>query len=321
MLLIFLLSCLLATLTFADQCPSGGVFNAQFNKCYIFATTPAPYTLAEQDCINLGGHLTSISNAFENDIISDNTKSALVSTNSTDFWIGATDLVLSGKWAWTDGTNFLYTNWARATTDWEGLRIISSERWTMDGERLSTYKGVYVCSATTTAIHLPTAPDCQLFLAVAVPTQAVCTPRQCTPHCDSEWTYFSQTSSCFKVFFGQKWDDAEAFCVEQGGHLASIHSEQENTFVANLARTNMKLTNPDDLTWIGLKAVGNGWQWSDNTKTDYINWAPKQPDNPGKENCVELAQDTSDHGWYETWNNEECNVVLRAFVCKKNSIV
>ncbi|KAK6752928.1 hypothetical protein RB195_003993 [Necator americanus] len=116
------------------------------------------------------------------------------------------------------------------------------------------------------------------------------------------------------VFFGQKWDDAEAFCVEQGGHLASIHSERENTFVANLARTNKEQTNPHDLTWIGLQAKGSSWEWSDRSKVDYINWAPKQPDNPGKENCVEIAQDTSDHGWYENWNNENCDVVMRAFV-------
>ena len=37
---------------------------------------------------------------------------------------------------------------------------------------------------------------------------------------------------------------------------------------------------------------------------DYINWAPKQPDNPGKENCVETAPDPSHDGWYENWNNE-----------------
>ncbi|ETN86449.1 lectin C-type domain protein [Necator americanus] len=90
---------------------------------------------------------------------------------------------------------------------------------------------------------------------------------------------------------------------------------------SDLARTNKEQTNPHDLTWIGLQAKGSSWEWSDRSKVDYINWAPKQPDNPGKENCVEIAQDTSDHGWYENWNNENCDVVMRAFVCKKQSIV
>lgn len=81
--------------------------------------------------------MVSILNAFENDIVSgsyvhflvwrelrtptyrhrlltvvDNAKTALTSTNATDFWIGASDLVTTGKWAWTDSSNFLYTNWA-----------------------------------------------------------------------------------------------------------------------------------------------------------------------------------------------------------------
>ncbi|WKY08527.1 hypothetical protein Q1695_007784 [Nippostrongylus brasiliensis] len=302
----------------ADQCPAGSVFNAQFNKCYVFNTQPASYTLAEQSCINLGGHLVSISNAFENNIVNDNSKSALASTSYADFWIGANDLITSGQWAWTDKSNFIFTNWAPSQPQ-PGADCASSKL--SDGQWLAgsceTVKP-YTCEvAPQNPTTCPPPPICP---TVAVPTAAVCTPKKCTPHCDSEWTYFSQTNSCFKLFFNEKWDDAEAFCVEQGGHLASIHSEQENTFVANLARTNKKLTDPNDLTWIGLQADGNGWKWSDNTTVNYINWAPKQPDNPGKENCVELAQDESDHGWYENWNNEECSVVMRAFVCKKRSI-
>ncbi|EYC37341.1 hypothetical protein Y032_0801g2419 [Ancylostoma ceylanicum] len=313
---ILLLS--LIGLIHGDQCPSGGVFNAQFNKCYTFASEPAPFALAEQNCINLGGHLVSISNAFENDIVSDNAKTALASTNATAFWIGASDLVTTGKWAWTDNTNFLYTNWAsgqpQSGKDCASTRL-SDGRWLADGCLVTK---AYACAVPPQlASTCPPPPTCP---TLTTPTPAVCTQRRCTPHCDSEWTYFVQANSCYKLFFGQKWDDAEAFCIEQGGHLASVHSEQENTFVANLARTNEKQSNPHELTWIGLKASGNAWVWSDKTKVDYINWAPKQPDNPGKENCVQIAQDPSDHGWYENWNNEDCNTVMRAFVCKKNSI-
>ncbi|RCN48327.1 lectin C-type domain protein [Ancylostoma caninum] len=288
-------------------------------RCYIFTSEPAPFALAEQNCINLGGHLVSISNAFENDIISDNAKTALSSTNATDFWIGASDLVTTGKWAWTDDSNFLYTNWAAGQPQ-SGKDCASSRlndgRWLANGCSVTK---AYACAVPPQlASTCPPPPTCP---TLTTPTPAVCTQRRCAAHCDSEWTYFVQANSCYKLFFGQKWDDAEAFCIEQGGHLASVHSEQENTFVANLARTNEKQSNPHELTWIGLKASGNAWVWSDKTKVDYINWAPKQPDNPGKENCVQIAQDPSDHGWYENWNNEDCNTVMRAFVCKKSSIV
>lgn len=36
-----------------------------------------------------------------------------------------------------------------------------------------------------------------------------------------------------QTFFGAKWDDAEGFCVQHASHLASIHSELENTFIAS----------------------------------------------------------------------------------------
>ncbi|ETN86448.1 lectin C-type domain protein, partial [Necator americanus] len=83
--------------------------------CYTFTSEPAAFALAEQNCINQGGHLVSISNAFENDVISDNAKTALTSTTASDFWTGASDLVTTGKWAWTDGSNFQYTNWGSGT--------------------------------------------------------------------------------------------------------------------------------------------------------------------------------------------------------------
>lgn len=309
---------LLSSAILADQCPSGSVFNAQFNKCYVFTTTPTPYALAEQTCINHGGHLVSVANAFENDVISDNAKVALASTNSTDFWIGANDLLTAAKWSWTDGTNFVYTNWMAGQPQTGkdcGSSRLSDGRW-MANDCL--FDKAYTCSVPPQqTVTCPPPPTCP---TIATPTPAVCTPRKCTPHCDNEWTYFSQTNACFKVFFQQKWADAEAFCVEQGGHLASIHSQQENTFVANLARTGVN-QGAGQLTWIGLQADGSAWKWTDNTKVDYINWAPKQPDNPGKEDCVELAQDKSTHDWYETWNNEECTVLMRAFVCKKNSVL
>ncbi|KHJ92605.1 lectin C-type domain protein [Oesophagostomum dentatum] len=232
-----------------------------------------------------------------------NAKTALTTTSATDFWIGASDLVTAGKWTWTDNTNFLYTNWAsgqpQSGNDCASSRL-SDGNWLANG--CLTQKP-YACEVPPQlASTCPPPPTCP---TPTTPKPSVCTQQKCTPHCESEWTYFVQANSCYKVFFGQKWADAEAFCVEQGAHLASVHSAQENTFIAS--------------RYPG--ALRSSWSWTDKTNTDYLNWADKQPDNPGKENCVEIAQDESDHGWYENWNNEECDTVMRAFVCKKGSIV
>merc|ERR1712142_1261842 len=53
------------------------------------------------------------------------------------------------------------------------------------------------------------------------------------PDCPEGWADFD--SECYKVFQSKKsWQDAENYCQGEGGHLASIHSEEENNFVAGL---------------------------------------------------------------------------------------
>lgn len=56
--------------------------------------------------------------------------------------------------------------------------------------------------------------------------------------CRIGWTYFERTNYCYKVFGGddetanKQWPLAEQYCngFDQG-HLVSIHSDDENTFV------------------------------------------------------------------------------------------
>ncbi|TKR82375.1 hypothetical protein L596_016112 [Steinernema carpocapsae] len=146
----------------------------------------------------------------------------------------------------------------------------------------------------------------------------------CPLACASEWTGFAQTGYCYKVFFQMKWEDAENFCLTQGGHLASIHSDAENEFVADLASTHKNFQYADQ-TWIGgySKSHSNmDWAWTDGTPYDYHNWQQKQPDKV-EENCIQIYSDNSGDGdlIYKTeWNNEMCRNVLRAFVCKKRAI-
>ena len=58
------------------------------------------------------------------------------------------------------------------------------------------------------------------------------------------------------------WQGANDFCIENGGHLASIHSVDENEVVKG-----------DN--WIGLiKSSTHGqFHWADMTPFDFIHWA------------------------------------------------
>ncbi|CAJ0601813.1 unnamed protein product [Cylicocyclus nassatus] len=107
-------------------------------------------------------------------------------------------------------------------------------------------------------------------------------------YCGVGWTYFDETDACYKNFFWANFDDAERRCRYSGGHLTSIHSYAENSFVAELAKMGIKLSTDAYGTWIGLvrsdylkKSSAKNWVWMDGTKVDYLAWSPTEPDDYG----------------------------------------
>jgi hypothetical protein len=86
----------------------------------------------------------------------------------------------------------------------------------------------------------------------------------------------------------ESWQQAEAEAVQDGGHLASIHSAAEAQFITSSFLTGAVTPN---VFWIGLHdpvlGDGNGAQhlgdfvWSDGTPVDYANWnaATGEPNN------------------------------------------
>ncbi|CAJ0608354.1 unnamed protein product [Cylicocyclus nassatus] len=145
-------------------------------------------------------------------------------------------------------------------------------------------------------------------------------PVACPARCESGWTFFDKTEACYKTFFGETFDGAENMCNVAGGHLTSIHSFEENRFVAGLAKMNKLVTDSRDYTWIGLhKMNSNNWRWTDGTKVDFKPWAPTCP--KGEGNCVLLLSDVNgDETWLHKWANFPCIQNLRTYVCKKMAL-
>ena len=107
------------------------------------------------------------------------------------------------------------------------------------------------------------------------------------------------------------WEDAESVCQSQTwggvqGHLASVHSEEENIFVASLAKETIWLGHHD------LHKEGQ-WTWTDGTKFSYSNWGKGEPNNHGNnEDCMEIHSPTSEE---KQWNDDLCTKEAK-FVCK-----
>lgn len=107
-------------------------------------------------------------------------------------------------------------------------------------------------------------------------------------------------------FGGRTWQDAEADCVKQGGHLLAIHDVKVQNFAVAEA-----FAIADTDWWIGLSDLKNegSFVWSNNSKLDYTNWAGGEPNNAGDEDCAHLAP------WAGGgWNDMFCAQV-RPYIC------
>lgn len=72
------------------------------------------------------------------------------------------------------------------------------------------------------------------------------------------------------------WDEARAYCEEQGGELASISSDDEWNQVVQLLEAD-----GHSVYWIGAQRSGSGWKWIDGSDFSYTHWAAGEPNNEG----------------------------------------
>jgi len=87
---------------------------------------------------------------------------------------------------------------------------------------------------------------------------------------------------------GITWQEAEAFAVIMGGHLATVNSAAENTFIADTF-------NPgnNEWLWIGLNDLASygNFTWSSGTTSGYTNFTAGEPSldgGPGFQHGVHL---------------------------------
>ncbi|VDM70760.1 unnamed protein product [Strongylus vulgaris] len=59
----------LLPLTGAFTCPANTIYHEEFSRCYKFSTDPLPFYMAEEACIDLGGHLISLGGGLENAMV------------------------------------------------------------------------------------------------------------------------------------------------------------------------------------------------------------------------------------------------------------
>lgn len=145
--------------TTAARCPIGAVQGLRADRCYVFRKEALIFGEAGGNCAYQGGHLVSVSSAFENSFIR-----LLLAGSDDDYWLGGYALT-PGNWVWEDGKNFTYTNWDRGSrsalhgTVVDSLTLVISVRQQLRCE-------IILCLDAPTLFR--TVPSCVPYFTVGV---------------------------------------------------------------------------------------------------------------------------------------------------------
>ena len=262
---------------------------------------------AYEICDSLGGHLATITSEKEQSIITDMMSTAIAPI----YWIGG--IKSNDQCHWITEEDFTYTNWYRKMPDNAGgiewfMNVYSANsnevvgQWN-DLDANKTKHSGYI-SGIICEWELDITETEHFFTEWEITTEATCYGdgkqyRICT-HCGLEESEiipqlthnfaFDEAKGVtlcehcnaamyngyiYKIFtVSLSWFDAYTYCNELGGHLVTITSEEEQTFV----ETYMNSQSFSSRAWIGAYSDSVKWQWITDEEFDYTNWSTNQPD-------------------------------------------
>ena len=112
----------------------------------------------------------------------------------------------------------------------------------------------------------------------------------------------------------KSWLDAEKFCKENDGHLASV----TNLKIHNYIQSKVDKNDSNTFFWIGGTDQENEgkWGWNDGNDWNFTQWATRPTEQPNdfmNEDCLQIYdQNTAQDGW----NDQKCST-LQSFVCSR----
>ncbi|XP_059244855.1 low affinity immunoglobulin epsilon Fc receptor isoform X1 [Mustela nigripes] len=162
---------------------------------------------------------------------------------------------------------------------------------------------VPITAPTTAPATVPTTASATVP-TTAAPLSLSSTPGSTCNTCPEKWVSFQR--KCY--YFGaepKRWIQARFACSKLQGQLVSIHSQEEQDFLARHANRKG--------TWIGLRDLDREGEfiWMDKEPLNYSNWRPGEPNNGGQgEDCV-MMQGSGQ------WNDAFCGSWLDGWVCDR----
>lgn len=116
-----------------------------------------------------------------------------------------------------------------------------------------------------------------------------------------QWNEFLNTDNStdlnkYSVVEGDfTWEEAECYCTENGGHLLTINSVEEQENIEKLITGRL-----NESFWLGAEKVDGEWKWITGESFDYQNWDEGEPNN--NEDGMKLQIYEKNGLWDDTWN-------------------
>ncbi len=258
---------------------------------YLFLTSGITWEAAATLCKESGGYLVSITTASEQSAIFEAFKE-YYDGFTTDTWIGLTDRESEGSWKWESGEPYNYKNWEGSQPDdYQGVE----EYVHLQFDKSGVWNDTRATTVFPAFIMEIGAPNIESSAPLAKPI----TKAYFNGH-----TYVLYTN-------GSTWDQANEYCINLGGHLATITSPAENSVVSSL------LSAGGANALIGLrKDDSDVWHWVTGETYNYTSWSEGEPNNQGNEYVGEIYPDGK-------WNdiNGGNGSAERYFVLEYDSII
>ncbi|GMR58720.1 hypothetical protein PMAYCL1PPCAC_28915, partial [Pristionchus mayeri] len=250
--------------------------------CFKLYTTQKTYDNAETQCVQDGGHLASVHSANEQ-----NALTAIMGATTPLIGMRCTDGTAS-HCTWSDGSAVDYSNFP-------GTGPVINYGGCVHLSNTDPFWYSWNCAAPITGFL------CRVSLNTQVTT------------CSGGYVAYNGGCAAVKKATMIK-SDAEFSCAQEGGHLASIHSETDNSFYSKLAFDQGIINN----IYIGLawNAAGNAYKWTDDSTYNYNKFANQFPNTIFGE-CVQMLLST-DFGQFGQWTNIPCNTPMTYF-CFRDS--
>jgi len=278
------------------RCPDG--YYLLGGGCYFVSEGLHSGSEADKFCRNHGGRAAVVESPEEMELLKESLLDSTVflGVNMQEYRDNLFSFLL--KMAGHSG----YTNFHVGEPDDYGSEncVVAHEAHQFSWEDVHCTERYPVLCKTTAVLDEETPPPATTLPPATTPTTTPPTTQTPSPastatpnYCDDDEHYFNNTCFWAHPVRAYNWTEAQEACRARSMELASVHSEEENSFMWDLINGRAN-------SWIGFTDadIETIFVWTDGTPVNYTNWLSGQPSSYDGEDCTVMSYG-SDGGWYD----------------------